>query len=131
VTFGYPIIKEMERLLAGCFPDTALISFSYSVSSSGSAQFRGVGESTRSSPFLGTNRAPRTFTDGRISSAIQRLTVLSERPVKSVMSLARRYAGASVMSDRPVEVGLSCQAASMSRGQSRGQPDAPAAARAL
>jgi hypothetical protein len=71
-------------------PDIALISFVYSISPSPSAQSAGVGESTRSRLFLGTNRAPRTFTDRRISSAIQRLTVLSESPVKRVMSSAAK-----------------------------------------
>jgi len=71
----------------------------------GSAQYVGVGESARSSSFLGTNRAPPSFTDGRISSAIHRRTVLRESPVKRVISSARKNFGVSVICD-PCDFGF-------------------------
>jgi hypothetical protein len=100
------------------------------VSSSGSAQSNGAGESKRSRAFLGTNRIPPTFAEGRIWWAIQRRTVLKEAPDRRAMSPARRYSGAAVICDRPVEVVSGCQTVPTSRRQNRGQPDAPAGARA-
>jgi len=52
----------------------------------GSEQGWSVAESIRSSSFLGTSRTPRSFADGSVSLAIQRLTVLTETRAKRVMS---------------------------------------------
>src|SRR4029077_5243108 len=100
-TFGYPIISYMGRVHVQCFHDIAQSSVIPLLSSPRSSQSAVGGESTRSSPFLGTNRAPRTFTEGRISSAIQRRTVLTDVPVRRAISPARRKSGASVISDPP------------------------------
>src|SRR5262249_37372612 len=77
---------------------TRLIYYFSSISSAESAQSHVGGDSIRSSPFLGTNLAPPSFTDGSTSSAIQRRTVLSETPTKGAISPARRYFGASIIS---------------------------------
>ena len=63
----------------------ACLQFFSSVSNQGD----GAGRSIRSRSFLRTNRTPRSFTDGRVSSAIHRRTVLTEAPVERVMSAAR------------------------------------------
>src|SRR5262245_37465003 len=94
-----------------------------------SSQFGGTGVSTRSRSFRGTNRAPRTFTEGRICSAIQHLTVLTEVPVRHAMSPARKKSGASVISDPPVRGRFLSHAPALAR-QIHGQPGAPVGARA-
>jgi hypothetical protein len=82
-----------------------------------------------SSSFRGTNRTPRTFTDGSVPSAIQRLTVLTETSAKRAILPARRKSGASVMSDLPVR-GCFVSHAPARGGQIHGQLGAPAGARA-
>jgi hypothetical protein len=61
--------------------------------------------------------------------AIQRRAVRTDIPVSRAMSRARRYSGASVISETP-DRGACCRMASAPGRQIRGQPDAPANARA-
>jgi hypothetical protein len=117
----------MGRVLFEWFPDIVLLSYFCSISSADSAQSEGVGNSIRSSPFLGTNRTPLSFTDGSVFSAIQRRTVLRETPHERAISPARRYSGASVIADPPLAPRRTAPARV---GQIPGQPGAPAGARA-
>lgn len=56
-------------------------------------------ETVRSRSFLATSRTPPIFTDGSVSAAIQRLTVLTDTPAQRAMSPARKKSGTSVISD--------------------------------
>jgi hypothetical protein len=57
-------------------------------------------------------------------SAIQRLTVLVDSPVKRAMSCARKNSGAPVIAVHPAGVAFGCQSPYLVQ-QSRGQPAAP------
>src|SRR5206468_3731951 len=60
-----------------------------------------AGQSRRSRSALATSLDPPSFTEGMISSAIQRRTVRSDIPMSRAMSAARRYSARLVMIASP------------------------------
>jgi hypothetical protein len=96
----------MEHVLDICFPEmmqVTWISMVFFPTSSGYSVPLVDGESARSRSVLATSRAPPTLVEGRVPSASQRRTVLSDMPVSRAMSGARRYSVPPVMTGSPNE----------------------------
>ena len=130
MTFGYPIIEEMERVLSECFPDISLISyfcFDFFIGICpvpGRRREQSFEPLPRHQPHAAQLHRGQRFPPQSSAARSSR-----ETPDKRAISPARRYSGASVISDPPAGL-LAVRWRLPLERQIHGQPGAPAGARA-